>query len=111
MKSDEYSKAKRSDVSKLCDILERNPLPICLLLKHFRWDSDALIAEYLERPDSVCRRVGIPVVDNNTVKEISDGLCGICFEERAEIVSLDCDHGFCPQCWQDYFHHKISCDG
>ncbi|KAG5518138.1 hypothetical protein PMAC_003324 [Pneumocystis sp. 'macacae'] len=81
------------------------------LLRHFRWNKERLIEQYMDNPETILQTVGI-TTDISTAPElriIPDFICEICCEDKQNIqtYALQCGHRYCKHCYEHYLTQKI----
>mmetsp|Transcript_36709 Transcript_36709/g.59313 ORF Transcript_36709/g.59313 Transcript_36709/m.59313 type:complete len:520 (-) Transcript_36709:770-2329(-) len=114
---DEIFEAQQTEISKVSEILSVSSSAAGALLRHFRWNQEALIAKYLEDPGRVLQEAGVSLEGDHFSGESaqhpsSSGsqpqstTCAICFEDNATLWN-PCGHGFCSSCWGQYLTMKI----
>ncbi|ERS95449.1 hypothetical protein HMPREF1624_08327 [Sporothrix schenckii ATCC 58251] len=96
-------------------ILEMRPEDAAILLRHFRWNRERLIEEYMESPSNVLEAAGLgaDVVGLPRLEVIPGFTCDICCEdgEGLETFALKCGHRYCVDCYRQYLTQKIREEG
>ena len=84
------------------------------LLRHVDWSRPALLDEWMQDRDAVCKAAGVPDLKSTVgapyQRETSgDVECGICYGElqRGEAPDTPCGHQFCADCWRTFLAGKI----
>ena len=89
------------------------------LLSLYDWNRETLLNDYITDPASCRLKAGLGDSKENSDNK-SQGMipsCAVCGEQEGPseddpevpvvIVSLDCGHACCTECWQGYLHIKI----
>ncbi|CAK7228357.1 hypothetical protein SCUCBS95973_006853 [Sporothrix curviconia] len=96
-------------------ILEMRPEDAAILLRHFRWNRERLIEEYMDRPTKVLEAAGLgpDVVGLPKLEVIPGFMCDICCEDEEGLQSfaLKCGHRYCVDCYRQYLTQKIREEG
>lgn len=99
-----------------------------ILLRHFNWNTDRLIEQFLESATSVLEAAGEPEPRDDSmdlspppakrarlespVPPPSEFMCPVCCDDEPPAVfRLRCNHSFCTPCWQTYVTSKIKDEG
>ena len=89
-----------------------------VLLRHFQWNKERLIEQYMDEPDKVKWEAG--VLDNQAcprMVEMENFTCDICFMSaedyggRIMTTSLPCGHRYCTACYTHYAEQKVREEG
>ncbi|OMJ81404.1 hypothetical protein SteCoe_18140 [Stentor coeruleus] len=91
-----------------------------ILLNHYKWKPYKLQEDWFENESKVRIQAGILEPSNTDISKTrgkklgslklvhgTQGLCQICFEDRAERDALMCGHAFCCNCWSCYLEDLI----
>lgn len=96
-------------------ILEMRPEDAAILLRHFRWNRERLIEEYMDRPNKTLEAAGLgPNVATLPKLETIPGFeCDICCEDGEDLqtFALKCGHRYCVDCYRQYLQQKIREEG
>lgn len=96
-------------------ILDINKEDAAILLRHFRWQKERLLEDYMDRPKKVLEAAGLGSSTSALPKlEIVPGfMCDICCEDGDNLQSfaLKCQHRFCVDCYRQYLTQKIREEG
>ncbi|KAL2111366.1 hypothetical protein VUR80DRAFT_10212 [Thermomyces stellatus] len=96
-------------------ILDINKEDAAILLRHFRWQKERLLEDYMDKPKKVLEAAGLYTATADLPKlEVVPGfMCDICCEEQdgLETFALKCDHRFCVDCYRQYLTQKIREEG
>jgi ariadne-1 len=120
----EYQDQQIREANEILD-LER-PL-VRLVLKHYRWDVERVVGEWLDKGrDLVLRIAGLDVQQDGDVAAaaaasaaVSAALaseemeCDICYGDMTPDMAcaVSCGHCFCIDCWRSYLTLKINEEG
>eukprot|EP00731_Ephydatia_muelleri_P020266 Em0012g1091a len=91
------------------------------LLRKYSWSKEQLLQAWVENPGAVCEDAGVMLPENLNIENIDivhgvpDAMtpedkqseCGVCTTPCVPGVVMPCDHVFCKDCWQQYFHSMI----
>jgi len=77
-----------------------------LLLQHFKWNSEKLLRDYFEKPETFLKEAGIGVEPPTNSPKLSGNVtCIICFDSVPvdRTFTLNCNHKpYCLDCWREY---------
>jgi len=84
-----------------------------LLLRSARWNKEDLLSKYMEDPEAVCKKAGVPSPSSLSHEIVSKVLpefeCGICRGDgEATVTALACGHKYCNDCWHHYLTLKVT---
>eukprot|EP01102_Stenamoeba_stenopodia_P020117 TRINITY_DN7744_c0_g1_i1.p1 TRINITY_DN7744_c0_g1~~TRINITY_DN7744_c0_g1_i1.p1 ORF type:complete len:506 (-),score=82.98 TRINITY_DN7744_c0_g1_i1:98-1615(-) len=83
-----------------------------ILLRHFKWNRDALIQAFTDNPDKVCLEAGVASlqVEKPVTSPKNQISCLVCLEtvEEKDTFALGCGHRYCLPCWKTYLELKIA---
>lgn len=86
-----------------------------IMLRHFRWNKERLIEDYMDRPNKVLDAAGLgPSTIGPPKLEITPGFtCEICYEdeEGLDTFAMKCGHRYCINCYRHYLTQKIKEEG
>lgn len=86
-----------------------------ILLRHFRWNKERLMEDYMDDPSKVLGAAGLAESEAGPPKlESSPGfVCDICCEDcdDLETFALKCKHRYCVDCYRQYLSQKIREEG
>lgn len=112
-------------VAEVTEMLSITPSQAKLLLQLNNWDIDLIKKEasgtnkeeFLvknglkakeKRPAKTERRLGMELRSKIAKKDSKKPpSCGVCWEEDAELMSLDCGHSFCDDCWPNFIKTQV----
>ncbi|KAK1457286.1 IBR domain-containing protein, partial [Colletotrichum cuscutae] len=88
---------------------------VAILLRHFRWNKERLIEDYMDAPNKVLEAAGLGsnVAGPPKLEAIPGFMCDICCEDEAglQTFSLKCGHRYCVDCYRQYLTQKIREEG
>ncbi|TVY54427.1 E3 ubiquitin-protein ligase dbl4, partial [Lachnellula cervina] len=100
------------EVNMILDIRKEDA---AILLRHFRWNKERLIEDYMDRPKKVLEDAGLgPSTTGPPKLEVIPGfMCDICCEDEKGLKSfaMKCGHRFCINCYNQYLGQKIKEEG
>lgn len=96
-------------------ILEMSKEDAAILLRHFRWNKERLIEDFMDNPEKVVEAAGIvtSVVTPPQLETLPDFMCDICCddEEGLKSFAMKCGHRYCVDCYRHYLTQKIKEEG
>jgi len=102
-------------VNEVNMILDISKEEAAILLRHFRWNKERLMEQYMEHPNKVLEAAGLAQVDANPPRlEVVPGfVCDICCEDGDGLQSfaIKCGHRYCVDCYRLYLTGKIKDEG
>lgn len=99
-----------NDAMELLDVTNEEAF---VLLREYSWDLGRLQEDWFENEQKVRDKCGLGEPGRGlgpTTTSSMTGLaqnCPICMQPVEELVSLDCNHGFCRECWRGYLHTQV----
>ncbi len=84
-----------------------------LLLRHFRWDEEALTKAWSADAPGTAKKANVTAVLRQVMAAPADPekttQCGVCFDDVKEglTFAMKCGHRFCIPCWKDYLKNTI----
>ncbi|CAG8958639.1 hypothetical protein HYFRA_00009956 [Hymenoscyphus fraxineus] len=100
------------EVNMILDIRKEDA---AILLRHFRWNKERLIEDYMDRPKKVLEAAGLGPSTTGPPKleVVPDFMCDICCEDEPGLKSfaMKCGHRFCASCYNQYLVQKIKEEG
>ncbi|EHL00868.1 putative protein ariadne-1 [Glarea lozoyensis 74030] len=100
------------EVNMILDIRKEDA---AILLRHFRWNKERLIEDYMDRPKRVLEAAGLGtnVAGPPKLEVIPGFCCDICCEDEPGLKSfaMKCGHRFCVTCYNQYLAQKIKEEG
>ncbi|KAH8595246.1 hypothetical protein B0O99DRAFT_594823 [Bisporella sp. PMI_857] len=99
------------EVNMILDIRKEDA---AILLRHFRWNKERLIEDYMDRPKKVLESAGLgPSMSGPPKLEVIPGFqCEICYEdEDLRTFAMKCGHRYCVNCYRQYLVQKIKEEG
>ncbi|EWZ44955.1 ubiquitin-conjugating enzyme E2, other [Fusarium oxysporum f. sp. raphani 54005] len=102
-------------ISEVNMILDMQKEDAAILLRHFRWNKERLLEDYMDRPEKVLEAAGLSSNTSSPPKlEVIPGFtCDICCEdeEGLESFAMKCGHRYCVDCYRHYLTQKIREEG
>ncbi|KAK2609141.1 hypothetical protein QQS21_002368 [Conoideocrella luteorostrata] len=96
-------------------ILDMRKEDAAILLRHFRWNKERLLEDYMDRPENVLEAAGLSSKTSALPKleAIPGFTCDICLEDGDDLPSfaLKCGHRYCLHCYRQYLSQKIKGEG
>jgi ariadne-1 len=96
-------------------ILDMGKEDAAILLRHFRWNKERLIEDYMDRPNKVLEDAGLgsSTSDPPKLQIIKGFVCDICCEDGPELQSfaMKCGHRYCVNCYKQYLNQKVREEG
>lgn len=96
-------------------ILDMSKEDAAIMLRHFRWNKERLLEDYMERPNEVLEATGLWHSSSRATKldVVSGFVCDICCEDDESLQSfaMKCGHRYCVDCYQQYLKQKIQEEG
>ncbi|KAM0363761.1 hypothetical protein ACHAPZ_008895 [Fusarium culmorum] len=96
-------------------ILDMQKEDAAILLRHFRWNKERLLEDYMDRPEKVMEAAGLSSTTSSSPKlEVIPGfVCDICCEDDdgLESFAMKCGHRYCVDCYRHYLTQKIREEG
>ncbi|KAM7221924.1 E3 ubiquitin-protein ligase dbl4 [Rhypophila decipiens] len=100
-----------NEVNMILDISKEEA---AILLRHFRWNKERLIEDYMDRPRHVLDAAGLAQSSRLPRLEVIPGfVCDICCEDGdgLESFAIKCGHRYCVDCYRHYLSQKIVEEG
>lgn len=94
----------------VCEVLGISEAAANVLLRDFNWSKETLLEQYMTDPDHLLKKVGIYCrCGHEITPKQSHGIqtCQICFEDVDKMLAMPCGHGFCYDCWRDFFINAV----
>jgi len=96
-------------------ILQITKEEVAILLRHFRWNKERLLEDYMDNPGKVLETAGLGASLKIPPKlEVMPGFtCDICCDDEDGLGSfgMKCGHRFCVDCYRHYLMQKIKEEG
>lgn len=96
-------------------ILDLRKEDVAILLRHFRWNKERLIEDYMDRPRKVLEDAGLGPSTTGPPKlaVIPGFMCEICCEDEdgLQTFAMKCGHRYCVDCYRHYLAQKIKEEG
>jgi ariadne-1 len=101
-----------NEVNMILDIRKEDA---AILLRHFRWNKERLIEDYMDRPKKVLESAGLgpSTAGPPKLETIPGFMCDICCEDGVGLQSfaIKCGHRYCVNCYRQYLNQKIKEEG
>eukprot|EP01129_Flabellula_baltica_P016709 TRINITY_DN9043_c0_g1_i1.p1 TRINITY_DN9043_c0_g1~~TRINITY_DN9043_c0_g1_i1.p1 ORF type:complete len:719 (-),score=194.76 TRINITY_DN9043_c0_g1_i1:38-2149(-) len=103
-----------SQTQRIAELLMLSETAAGNLLRHYRWETEALLSDFFENPDMVLKEVGLNDKTrskrNKEYRLKGTHECSVCMDEypAEECTALKCKHVFCNYCWEMYLEMKIN---
>ncbi|RFU78282.1 ring finger [Trichoderma arundinaceum] len=101
-----------SDVNMILDMSKEDA---AIMLRHFRWNKERLLEDYMDRPEKVLEAAGLSSNSASLPKlQAAPGfVCDICCEdeEGLQTFAMKCGHRYCVDCYRHYLTQKIQDEG
>jgi ariadne-1 len=102
-------------INEVKDVLGQPPENAAILLRHFRWNREKLIEQYMERQSEVLEAAGLGEEEESEgrITEVSGFMCDICCDDSEPMTTfaLKCGHRFCVDCYKTYLDSKVKFEG
>ena len=109
-------RAQQSEIEHVASMFMIPADDAAILLRHFRWNKERLIEQYMDASERVLEASGLR--EGTQVHEHKSGfLCEVCYLSAddyggtIDTVALQCGHRFCAECYQHYVSNKVISDG
>ncbi|GFY86130.1 RING/U-box superfamily protein [Actinidia rufa] len=106
--------AQRDDLQRVMDLLSLKEHHAQTLLIHYLWDVDKVFSMFVEKgTDKLYKEAGVIVGELNDLSLFhfsTKVMCQVCMEDvpANEMITMDCGHCFCNNCWTEHFIVKIN---
>lgn len=115
LSDEQIQRAQDSQTKEVSSILGLSAEGAAILLRHFKWNKERLIEQYMDHSQEIQENSGIDTITNGVPKTTTiDGfVCDICCEDEPglQTFALKCDHRFCLGCYCHYVTQKIKEEG
>lgn len=96
-------------------ILNMSKEDAAILLRHFRWNKERLLEDYMDRPERVLEAAGLAstTTEPPQLEVIPGFMCDICCEDGDDLqtFAMKCGHRYCVDCYRHYLKQKIKDEG
>ncbi len=96
-------------------ILEMRKEDAAILLRHFRWNKERFIEDYMDNAPKVLEAAGLGLTTSRPprLESIPGFMCDICCEddEGLQTFAMKCGHRYCVDCYRQYLTQKIREEG
>lgn len=111
----QIQKAQAEQIEEVSSILGLPSEQCAVLMRHFKWQKERLIEQYLNSQEEVLDAAGLDTNAAKTpkIEKMKDFMCDICCndENNLETFALRCDHRYCVECYTVYLEQKIKGEG
>ncbi|KAF8461121.1 hypothetical protein BDZ91DRAFT_772952 [Kalaharituber pfeilii] len=111
----EIHKIQTEQIEEVCNILGLSAEQCGVLLRHFKWQKERLIEQYLNNPEEVLEGAGLTASDERPpkIEKVAGFVCDICCDDEPDVetFALKCNHRYCRNCYQAYLEQKIKGEG
>ncbi|OBT46201.1 ariadne-1 [Pseudogymnoascus sp. WSF 3629] len=112
---DDIQKQQDELIDEVNMILDLKKEDAAIILRHFRWNKERLIEDYMDRPKKVLEEAGLgPSTEGPPTLQVIPGfVCDICCEDEAGLLTfaMKCGHRYCVDCYRQYLSQKIKEEG
>ncbi|KFY41404.1 hypothetical protein V494_03024 [Pseudogymnoascus sp. VKM F-4513 (FW-928)] len=112
---DDIQKQQDELIDEVNMILDLKKEDAAILLRHFRWNKERLIEDYMDRSKKVLEEAGLgPSTEGPPTLQVIPGfMCDICCEDEAGLLTfaMKCGHRYCVDCYRHYLSQKIKEEG
>ena len=112
---DDILKFQKKEVSHVSALIGCASEHAATLLRHFRWNKERLVEQYMEKPEAVTHESGVILDSSKQPKfvAVSGFMCDICCNDEPGLLTLamSCNHRFCRDCYEHYLTQKIAEEG
>lgn len=116
---DSLRQQQAAAVSEVASMFSLKDTDAAILLRHFNWNRERFIEQYLEEPEKLKIQAG--VLDGPgrpRIQRIPDFTCEVCYMSSSDeddglmdTLALGCGHRFCKDCYQQYVEQKVKAEG
>ncbi|KAG6038902.1 hypothetical protein E4U41_003549 [Claviceps citrina] len=96
-------------------ILDMRKEDAAIMLRHFRWNKERLLEDYMNCPEKVLEAAGLSSETDTLPKleAVPGFMCDICCEDEdgLQTFALRCGHRYCVDCYRQYLTQKIKGEG
>ncbi|KAF8424054.1 hypothetical protein EV426DRAFT_100094 [Tirmania nivea] len=111
----QIQKAQAEQIEEVSNILGLPFEQCAVLMRHFQWQKERLIEQYLNSQEEVLDAAGLDTNAARTPRfeKVEGFMCDICCNEEdgLETFALRCDHRYCVECYTVYLEQKIKGEG
>lgn len=113
---DDLRDAQLREIDHVASMFMISPDDVAVLLRHYRWNKERLIEQYMDSTDQVAQKAGF-AVGSQTLEPRSNFMCTVCYLTAddyggaIDTVTLQCGHTFCTECYRQYVSSKVVDDG
>ena len=115
LSDNQVQKVQAEQVEEVSNILGLPAEQCGVLLRHFKWQKERLIEQYLNGPEEVLEAAGLSGKSTSTpkVEKVKGFMCDICCDDDTslETFAMRCNHRYCISCYTAYLEQKIKGEG
>lgn len=115
LSASEVRSEQDKQINDVSSILGLSSEQCAILLRHFKWQKERLIEQYMDMAEQVLEDAGLGLEFARTPKleKVRGFMCDICFEDEKglETYAMKCNHRYCANCYQQYLDSKIKEEG
>jgi len=108
-------KNQHVQVEEVSNILGLPSEQCAILLRHFKWQKERLIEQYMDMSEQVLEEAGLgPEFDRPPqLEQVARFMCDICCDDEPglETYAMKCDHRYCVNCYRQYIESKVKDEG
>ncbi|KAJ1304508.1 hypothetical protein OPQ81_005653 [Rhizoctonia solani] len=114
---EDLEKQMEKDAEQFTSIFDIDLPTALMILRHMNWNKDKAMEKFVEDQQLMLRNAGIVPPDESASKKKPRSksepfMCPVCCDDQPErVLSLDCGHEFCSECWTQYLEGKIRGEG
>lgn len=112
---DDIQRQQDGMIDEVNMILDMTKEDAAIMLRHFRWNKERLLEDYMDRPDQVLEAAGLgsTAAQSAKLQVIPGFMCDICCEDDEDLESfaMKCGHRYCVGCYRQYLKQKIIEEG
>lgn len=111
----QIQKIQAEQIEEVSNILGLPAEQCAVLMRHFKWQKERLIEQYLNNSEDVLDAAGIHTNASRspTIEKVNGFMCDICCDNEPGLATfaLRCDHRYCVNCYTSYLEQKIKGEG
>lgn len=115
LSDDQIQRSQDTQIKEVSSILGLSPESAGVLLRHFKWNKERLIEQYMDHSQEIVESSGIDSIGGiiPKAKKVKGFVCDICCEDEVglETFALKCDHRYCIDCYRHYITQKVKEEG
>lgn len=111
----EIRQEQNKQIDEVSCILGLSSEQCAILLRHFKWQKERLIEQYMDMPQVVLEEAGLGSEFDRPprLEKIRGFVCDICCNDELGLstYTMKCDHRYCALCFRQYLESKIKQEG